>query len=325
MKINRFLALAIFILCLSLSACGNGADDTIDTDPVNDGWLETDAPETNPPHVHEYILSKTVAGTCLEEGYETFSCSCGLSYKNIIPSAHKYSEVKDTTGMYTKKICSLCGDYKIVRNQTYIHHLTFEGFNDVRSAVDAQKNVKFYGIGVADGTKSDGEIKESLDGKCAYISNANFYVQDVSRTMLTQKFVVSADIKFEKYTEMELISYAFQKANGDWSYNSGVIKITSDGKFKLYKDTVLDVNLKSKGYTNITVVCDPQTSLCDVYIDEQLVGSDIQYVKFPTDPKGCYIRYFYRKDGFSACIDNVKMYAADSPEFVVPDGLVFKS
>ena len=133
------------------------------------------------------------------------------------------------------------------------------------------------------------------------------------------------DVKFEKITEMELLSYAFQNADGKWSYNQGIVKLTADGRFKLYKeDAPLDVKIKTKGYTNITVVSDPKTSLCDVYIDGKLVREKVKYVNFPTDAIGCYIRYFDRADGFSACMDNMKMYVADTPEFIVPDGLMFK-
>lgn len=321
MKLKCFLVLTVLILCLFLSACGGNFEETL-----YDGSINTEIYETEPLHLHEYLLRKTVDGTCVEEGYDEFACACGLSYKNIIPSAHRYSEVKDTGGKYTKKICSLCSDYTIVRNQEYVHNVTYEGFDNVRLAVDAQKGVKFYAIALADGTRLDGEIKESYDGNCAYISNANFYVHDTSRTMITQKFVVSVDVKFEKIAEMELLSFAFQNADGKWSYNQGIVKVTADGRFKLYKEEEpLDVKVKSKGYTNIAVVSDPETSLCDVYIDGKLVRENIKYVKFPADAQGCYIRYFDRIEGFSACIDNMKMYVSDTPEFIVPDGLIFKN
>ena len=332
MKLRLFFVLAILILSLAMSACGNGEDttlpdtpDTFDTEPTVTEPVETDLPETEPPHVHEYMLGNTVAGTCVEEGYEVYSCSCGLSYKNVIPSAHKYTDVKDTTGKYTKKLCSLCGDYKIVKNQTYVHNITFEGFNDIEKAVNAQKTLKFYAIASADGVKGGGEIKNNLDGSYAYIHDANFYIQDTSRTMVTKKFVVSADIKFEKTTDMELISFAYLNANGKWSYNSGVVKVTADGKLKLHgEENTLDVKFKEKGYTNITIVADPVTALCDVYVDEQLVKADIKYFNFPTDARECHIRYFDRKAGYAGSIDNIKMYEGDTPEFVVPDGLTFK-
>ena len=176
------------------------------------------------------------------------------------------------------------------------------------------------------GQLGGGEIKETLDGNSAYIHEANFYIQDTSRTMVNKKFVVSADFKFEKTTDMELISFAYLNANGKWSYNSGVVKVTSDGKLRLHgEEKALDLKLKEKGYTNIAVVADPATSLCDVYVDEKLVRAGIKYFSFPTDAKECHIRYFDRKTGYSASIDNIKMYEGNTPEFIVPDGLTFKN
>lgn len=323
MKRKLFYGLVFLMLLLTLVACGKGGDDT--TFPQDTQGSDDTSDTTDVPHEHEYLLSKTVEGTCVEEGYEIYACSCGLSYKNVIPSSHKYTSVTDTTGKYLKKTCSLCGDYKIVRNQTYVHEITFEKFTDVKTAVNAQKNLSFYAISSADGADGMGEIKTGTDGNYMYIHDANFYIQDTSRTMVEQKFVVSADIKFEKTAEMELISFIFLNANGKWSYNSGIVRVTSDGKLKIAgNDTKIDITLKEKGYNNITVVCDPKTALCDVYVDEQPVAQNVKYVDCPSDAQACYIRYFDRKKGYSACIDNIKMYIADTPEFVVPDGLTFK-
>ena len=328
MRSKLLLALIFALICILICSCGNGEETTEPveetTEPVVTQPAETEPPETEPPHEHEYLLSKTVAGTCVEEGYEVYSCICGLSYKNLIPSAHKYTSIKDTTGKYTKKLCSLCGDYNIVRNQTYVHHVTYEGFSDIKNAIDAQKNLKFYAISPVT-KQGGGEIKENLDGKYAYIREANYYIQDTSRTMLTKKFVVSADIKFDKPTSIELISYVFLNANGKWSYNSGIVKVTEDGKLRIHgEDAPLDIKVKEKGYSNIAIVADPATSLCDIYVDEKLMRTGVKYVDFPADAKECHIRYFDRKEGFAAAIDNMKMYVADTPEFVVPDGLTFK-
>lgn len=331
MKLKFFLVLMTAVLCLAFAACSNKQSDPVESgvkdDEITVAPVEgTEPQDTEPPHVHEFVLNDTVKGTCVAEGYEVYGCSCGISYKNLIPSEHKYSEQKDTTGKYTKKLCELCGEYKIVRNQTYIHNLTFEGASgDIVDYTNKQKNLKFYGAAAADGTKGKIEIKNSIDGSHMYIYDCNYYIQDTSETMLKNKFIVSADIKFEKYADLELISFAHQKAGGKWNYNSGVIKITSDGKVRFFgDDTVSNVVLKSKGYNNFTVVCDPITSLCDVYINEKLVKSGIDYVDIPNDVVGVYIRYFDRKAGFAASADNLKLYVAGTPEFIVPDGLVFK-
>ena len=329
MKLKLFLVLACLILSLSLVACG-GNQTELPTEDSEENVItevpvvDTEPQETEPPHTHEFLLSNTVTGTCLEEGYEVYSCVCGISYKNLLPSNHKYSEQKDTTGKYTKKLCTLCGEYKIVRNQTYIHHLTFEGFTDVKTATNAQKNLSFYGASAADGTKGTFEIRRDLDGNYMYIYDCNYYIQDLTGTMIKSKFIVSVDIKFEKFANLELISFAHQKTDGGFNYNSGVIKLTSDGKIRFHgDDNPSDVVLKSKGYNNFTIVCDPITSLCDVYVNEKLVRTGIDYIDVPKNVKNVYIRYFDRKAGFAASADNMKLYTAETPEFIVPDGLVF--
>ena len=329
MKLKLLLSLIIIIMAVLVTSCGNTADETTlpdstETDPVETEPVETVAAETEPPHTHEYKLSNTVAGTCVEEGYETYSCTCGLSYKNLIPSAHKYKSVKDTTGKYVKNVCTLCGDYKIVRNQSYVHYITFDACDTVEDAVNAFNTLKFYAISSADGMGGKGVIKSNLDGKYMYINDSNFYIEDTSGTLLTKKFVVSIDVKFDKYTNIEMISFAHQKQSG-WNYNSGIVKVTADGKIKIHgDDTPLDVKLSEKGYTNLTVVCDPISTLCDIYVNEKLVKKDVKYFAIPKDVKAAYIRYFDRKPGYAASADNIKLYVADTPEFVVPDGLVFK-
>ena len=330
MKLKLLLSLIVIIIAVLVTSCGEVSEETtaapdVETEPTVTEPEETEPTETEPPHVHDYKLSNTVSGTCVEEGYETYSCTCGLSYKNLIPSAHKYKTVKDTTGKYVKNVCTLCGDYKIVRDQDYIHHVTFDGYKTVEDAINAFKTLKFYAISKADGSDGKGVIKTNLDGSYMYINDANFYIEDKSNTLLTKKFVVSIDVKFDKYTDIEMISFAHQKTSG-WNYNSGIVKITADGKIRIHGDDLpLDIKLSEKGYTNLTVVCDPISTLCDVYVNEKLVKKDVKYVAIPKDVKAAYIRYFDRKLGYAASADNIKLYVADTPEFVVPDGLVFKN
>ena len=342
MKLKFFLVLTALVLCFTLAACDKDKNDTLENDNVeatesgstseDTQNLETadipsDSVDTEPAeteHVHEFNLSNTVDGNCVDEGYEVYSCRCGSWYRNLIPSAHKYSEQKDTTGKYIRKLCELCGDYKIVRDQTYLHNITFEGFKDAKDAANAQKNLSFYGSSPADGTNGKIEIKTDLDGSYMYIYDCNYYIQDITNTMIKNKFVVSIDIKFEKFTDLELISFAHQKTDGGFNYNSGVVKITSDGKVRFHGESqASDVVLNAKGYNNFTVVCNPITAICDVYINEKLVKSGIKYVSVPSNVKNVYIRYFDRKAGFAAAADNIKMYVAATPEFIVPNGITF--
>lgn len=331
MKLRLFLVLAILILSLALSACGGGDETTLPdstvTEPAFTEPVETDPPETEPPHVHEYLLSNIVAGTCVEEGYEVYSCTCGLSYKNVIPSSHKYTEKKDTTGKYTKKLCSLCGDYKIVRLQSYIFNLTFEGFSDVKNATEGQKNLDFYTISSADNAKGNVVIKSNLDGNYLYLSECNYAVWDNTKSITSKKIVASLDVMFESYSKekLNLFSVSYVDTAGKMTYNNGIVLVGSDGS--LYangSDKPLSVKLKKKGYTNITMVYDPTSGLADIYVDEKLERKDVKYIIPPAGISKSYIRYFDRKAGYHAAADNLKVYVADTPEFIVPDGLTFK-
>lgn len=332
MKHRAFLVLTVIILCFVLSACGGQTEDTTvpvvdETEPSFTEPAETEPVETEPPHVHEYLLSKTVGGTCVEEGYEVFSCTCGLSYKNLIPSAHKYTDVKDSTGKYTKKLCSLCGDYKIVRNQSYLFNLTYEGFTDVKSATEGQKNLDFYTISSADGTKGNAVIRSNTDGNYLYLSECNYAVWDNTNSITSKKIVASIDVMFESYPKekLHLFSVSYVDSKGTTAYNSGIVLVGNDGSLYVNgSDKPLSVKLKQKGYTNITMVYDPTTGLADVYVDEKLERKDVKYVIPPTNVSRSYIRYFDRKAGYHAAADNLKVYVADTPEFIVPTGLTFK-
>lgn len=332
MKHRAFLVLTVIILCFVLAACGGQTEDTTapvvdETEPSFTEPAETEPVETEPPHVHEYLLSKTVGGTCVEEGYEVFSCTCGLSYKNLIPSAHKYTDVKDSTGKYTKKLCSLCGDYKIVRNQSYLFNLTYEGFTDVKSATEGQKNLDFYTISSADGTKGNAVIRSNTDGNYLYLSECNYAVWDNTNSITSKKIVASIDVMFESYPKekLHLFSVSYVDSKGTTAYNSGIVLVGNDGSLYVNgSDKPLSVKLKQKGYTNITMVYDPTTGLADVYVDEKLERKDVKYVIPPTNVSRSYIRYFDRKAGYHAAADNLKVYVADTPEFIVPTGLTFK-
>jgi hypothetical protein len=332
MKHRAFLVLTVIILCFVLAACGNQTEDTTvpvvdETEPSFTEPAETEPVETEPPHVHEYLLSKTVGGTCVEEGYEVFSCTCGLSYKNLIPSAHKYTDVKDSTEKYTKKLCSLCGDYKIVRNQAYLFNLTFEGFSDVKKATEGQKNLDFYTISSADKTNGNAVIRSNSDGNYLYLSECNYAVWDNTNSITSKKIVASIDVMFESYPKekLHLFSVSYVDSKGTTAYNSGIVLVGNDGSLYVNgDDKPLSVKLKQKGYTNITMVYDPTTGLADVYVDEKLERKDVKYVIPPANVSRSYIRYFDRKAGYHAAADNLKVYVADTPEFIVPSGLTFK-
>jgi hypothetical protein len=133
---------------------------------------------------------------------------------------------------------------------------------------------------------------------------------------------------FESYPRerLNLFSISYRDAKGKETYNSGIVLVGTDGSLYVSgSDEPLSVKLKNKGYSNITMVYDPVTGLADVYVDEKLERKDVKYIVMPTGISKSYIRYFDRKHGFGAAADNLKVYLADTPEFVVPDGLTFKN
>jgi hypothetical protein len=328
MKLKLFLVLTILILSIAIVSCGNGEETTLPEESgISTEPMETEPEETEPPHVHDYKVINTVAGTCVDEGFEEYGCECGITYRNLIPSAHKYVEVKDSTGKYVKKTCSLCGDYKIVKLQSYLFNMTYEGFDSVKDATNAQKNLEYYTISSADKTKGDVEIRSNVDGNYIYVHECNYCVWENTRSITSKKIVVSMDVMFESYPRetLNLFSVSYRNSKGKETYNSGIVLVGTDGSLYVSgSKEPLSVKLKNKGYNNITIVYNPTAGLADVYVDEKLERKDVVYIVPPADVSKSYIRYFDRKVGFAALADNLKAYVADAPEFVVPSGLTFK-
>ena len=205
--------------------------------------------------------------------------------------------------------------------------MTFEGFSDVKKATEGQKNLDFYTISAADNTKGNAVIRSDLDGNYLYLSECNYAVWDNTNSITSKKIVASLDVMFESYSKerLNLFSVSYVDSKGKTAYNSGIVLVGDDGSLYVSgSDEPLSVKLKHKGYTNITMVYDPTSGLADIYVDEKLERKNIGYVIPPADISKSYIRYFDRKVGYHAAADNLKLYVADTPEFVVPDGLTFK-
>ena len=325
MKPRRNLILFLLICVLALlSACGD-APDTEAIAPETESGTESeteDAPEEG-PHTHEFTLTETVAGTCLEQGYDRYDCSCGMSYKSLIVSAHSYKEVKDVTGEYTKRECTACGDYTIVRNQTYIYNIDFENASSVGDAANQPPNLEFY---VAAGETAS--IEKDENGSYMSIAASNYYVRDKSGVFASgETFVLSMDIKVEQFAAAELISIVYENG-GKWAYNRGIVRLEADGSLGFYSEgkgaNKEKVYLSAKGYNNITVVGDLKTNRFDVYVNEVLVREDVVYVGAPSAGATVYVRYFDQKKAYVASADNLKCYQANVPEFIVPSsGIVF--
>ena len=69
------------------------------TNPPATNPPATTPPATQPPHTHSYT-TKVTAATCTAQGYTTYTCSCGDTYKDSYTNpSHSYSDY----------VCSKCG------------------------------------------------------------------------------------------------------------------------------------------------------------------------------------------------------------------------
>ena len=90
--------------------------DPADTDPVDTDPVDTDPVDTEPPHEHSWTPTEIVDGTCVEEGYTRYACSCGETKKDNFTSkgehAYTKTEVSPTCTENGKMVytCTACGD-----------------------------------------------------------------------------------------------------------------------------------------------------------------------------------------------------------------------
>lgn len=81
--------------------------------------VQTEAPTeapTQPPHTHSYTATVTKTATCTEEGIVTYTCSCGSSYTESVPTlSHSFGEYVYNNDATTENdgtktaTCSVCG------------------------------------------------------------------------------------------------------------------------------------------------------------------------------------------------------------------------
>ncbi len=147
--------------CSSLkSVYFNGSEDewtalTADTDL---GLGET--PVICGPHAHSYEASVT-APTCTKQGYTTYTCACGHSYKNTYTDALGHTEVIDAAvastcteaGKTEGKHCSVCND--ILDAQEEVAALGHNYVNHVCSRCDAIDTDSIVASGTC-GAEGDG-------------------------------------------------------------------------------------------------------------------------------------------------------------------------
>lgn len=138
MKRLAMLLLALIML-LSLVACGEET-----TDDVGATTSTTEpSTSTQPPHTHSYTSKVTAEANCTTEGTKTFSCACGDTYTEAIPSHHTWSDWQvETYAMVGKpgteiRTCSVCSASEsqertanAIANSFYDTGLVYFGRND---------------------------------------------------------------------------------------------------------------------------------------------------------------------------------------------------
>lgn len=130
---KKFLTLLLIMsMLLALTACKKGKEShestgtsTSITQGINSstkGTHNNAGGETNPQqstpsqdtHTHSYTAEVTAEATCNTEGTKTFTCSCGDTYTEAIPSQHSWSDWQvETFAMVgkpgtEKRTCSVC-------------------------------------------------------------------------------------------------------------------------------------------------------------------------------------------------------------------------
>lgn len=282
-------------------------------------------------HIHEYHLRETsLVGVCSDPGYQLYACECGDSFKSDIPSPHEYETIADVTGAYFKTLCKHCGLVSgITHEQEYFYVLDFEGVKDLTEAGN-KPNTQAYRIGGIEGEQI-GIVKDG-ENSVLWSTVGNYYLLDKTNTLKDGKdFVVSMDIRYETFANTAIFSVLGHNRNKDFSYNAGLIFADAEGRMTFvaqgdpeYQE---EVYLSQDGYDTITVKGNLSTGLYDIYLNQKLVRKNVPYVKAQSSFDYICIRFFdvrYSNSNvpYVAYADNLKLYAASAPEFIIDESQI---
>ena len=95
-----FCLVVVISLLVALVSCGNEVSETIG-EPK-----ETDAPQTDAPHIHSFVDEVTPA-SCIAEGKVTPKCSCGETGEEVV--IPKLSHVAKEVNCEADTLCGVCG------------------------------------------------------------------------------------------------------------------------------------------------------------------------------------------------------------------------
>ena len=139
-----------------------------------------------PTHTHSFTKS-TTAPTCIEEGYTTYTCSCGYSYKTIFLPATGHADTNND---------GYCDNCKIPLRFDPSSNAKINIASD--RTVDYRTNVTIKAT--ASGVKPDYTLALYIDNDCKVLNNGNDGVTDVTYYVVEVKSDVKYTVKlFDGY------------------------------------------------------------------------------------------------------------------------------
>lgn len=161
-------------------------------------------------HRHEYKLSESQDAMCLEDGFETYTCKCGVSYTRYYSALGHEEEIvvveptKETDG-YTRHTCLRCGDFYDTDIVAKLPSVSFASVNQtvwttamigVRSGPGTEfAEIGSLGTGTVmkrTGISDNGWSKIEFNGQEAYVASDS--IQDQKQVQFFDGSSVSQDV-----------------------------------------------------------------------------------------------------------------------------------
>lgn len=161
-------------------------------------------------HVHEYWLSESQDPTCLDDGFETYACKCGISYTRYCSALGHEEEIvvveptKESDG-YTRHTCLRCGDFYDTDIVTKLPSVSFAAVNQTvwtTAAINVRNGpgTEFAEIGSLGagtvvkrtGIGDNGWSKIEFNGQEGYVASDS--IQDQEQVQFFDGSSVSADV-----------------------------------------------------------------------------------------------------------------------------------
>ena len=100
-RFTKILYLIVMLsLLITLASCGDGVSE------ITDAPQQTDAPQTDAPHVHSFV-DEVISATCVSEGKIISKCSCGETGDEVV--IPKISHMAKEVSCDADTLCGVCG------------------------------------------------------------------------------------------------------------------------------------------------------------------------------------------------------------------------